>query len=117
MVKTFKPNLIKMKWRSNLDHKNYGVYLMKHMETYTTEPLVEWVCDLKPNDVSNLTLLFIYFIAMFKSVKLIVHFFKMQVDQIRKLRVKYCAEIILSNTNKEAHRIKMAARRRFIENA
>ena len=51
-VLSFKTDLIKMKWRSNLDSKNCGVYLMKHMETYTTEPLVEWNCDLKANNVS-----------------------------------------------------------------
>ena len=51
-VLSFKTDLIKMKWRSNLDHKNCGVYVMKHMETYTTEPLVEWNCDLKANNVS-----------------------------------------------------------------
>ncbi|XP_021733779.1 uncharacterized protein LOC110700535 [Chenopodium quinoa] len=87
-VLSFKTNLIKMKWRSNLDHKNCGVYVMKHMETYTTEPLVEWNCDLKANNV----------------------------DQIRKLRVQYCSEIILSRTKKEGYRVKMAARRRMEEN-
>lgn len=84
---TFKPNLIKMNWRRNWDHKNCGVYLLKHMETYTSEPSVEWVCDLKADNIG----------------------------QIRKLRVKYCAKILLSNTNREAYRIKMAARRRMEE--
>ena len=43
--------LEKMKWRSNNDYTNCGVYIMKHMETFTADPNESWICDLKPNNV------------------------------------------------------------------
>ncbi|XP_021744226.1 uncharacterized protein LOC110710262 [Chenopodium quinoa] len=76
--------LEKMKWRSNNDYTNCGVYMMKHMETFTADPNESWICDLKPNNV----------------------------EQIRKLRLQYTANrrktlmLFEENTESRANRRK-----------
>ncbi|XP_056685415.1 uncharacterized protein [Spinacia oleracea] len=67
-MQKYEMNLLKMKWRSTKDYTNCGVYVMKHMETYTGDPRHEWICDLKANDT----------------------------NQIRKLRVTFCGLLMLS---------------------
>ncbi|XP_056691771.1 uncharacterized protein [Spinacia oleracea] len=70
-MQKYEMNLVKMKWRSMKDYTNCGVYVMKHMETYTGDPEHEWICDLKANDT----------------------------NQIRKLRVTFCGLLMLSKQN------------------
>ncbi|XP_021732641.1 uncharacterized protein LOC110699439 [Chenopodium quinoa] len=82
-IEKYKVVLQKMKWRSNEDYTNCGVYIMKHMETFTADPNEEWVCDLKPNNV----------------------------NQIRKLRVQYTVELMLNEGNRQSQNNRRAARR------
>ncbi|XP_021741910.1 uncharacterized protein LOC110708108 [Chenopodium quinoa] len=82
-IEKYKVVLQKMKWRSNEHYTNCGVYIMKHMETFTADPNEEWVCDLKPNNV----------------------------NQIRKLRVQYTAELMLNEGNRQSQNNRRATRR------
>ncbi|XP_056698382.1 uncharacterized protein [Spinacia oleracea] len=72
-MQKYEMNLLKMKWRSMKDYTNCGVYVMKHMETYTGDPEHKWICDLKANDT----------------------------NQIRKLRVTFCGLLMLSKQNEK----------------
>lgn len=41
-----------MKWRSNKNIHDCGIYVLKHMECYHGEKESEWDCGLKLEDVS-----------------------------------------------------------------
>ena len=60
-----------MKWRDSKNHSDCGVYLMRHMETYTGDGASNWDCGLKKSDEK----------------------------QLENLRVKYTAQVIRSEFN------------------
>ncbi|XP_021721306.1 uncharacterized protein LOC110688857 [Chenopodium quinoa] len=65
---------LNMKWRSNKNYDDCGIFLMKHMETYNGEKDTEWDCGLQTK-------------------------YEVQLKQLKKLRVKYCAKILLHKEN------------------
>ncbi|WOG91045.1 hypothetical protein DCAR_0311978 [Daucus carota subsp. sativus] len=50
-----KPTLMKMPWQTKENHRDCGIFLMRHMETYKGDPK-NWETGFK-NEVSTLTLL------------------------------------------------------------
>ncbi|KAL2942714.1 Neutral protease NprE [Bienertia sinuspersici] len=50
----FKTKTLKMKWRSNDNYDDCGVYLLKHMETYHGEKDIEWENGLQLNNVDQI---------------------------------------------------------------
>ncbi|KAL2944185.1 Sentrin-specific protease 7 [Bienertia sinuspersici] len=79
----FKTKTLKMKWRSNDNYDDCGVYLLKHMETYHGEKDIVWENGLQLNNV----------------------------DQMKKLRVEYCGKIMSHKENKEHHSMQIKARK------
>lgn len=77
---------MKMKWKTLNNQKDCGVFLMCHMDTYTGEPVGKW----DPGFVTE--------VAKGKIT---------QKKQLHKLRMKYCAKILLHPMN--LYRVKMSA--------
>ncbi|KAL2901056.1 Tumor necrosis factor ligand superfamily member 12 [Bienertia sinuspersici] len=50
----FKTKTLKMKWRSNDNYDDCGVYLLKHMQTYHGEKDIEWENGLQLNNVDQI---------------------------------------------------------------
>ncbi|KAL2922061.1 cAMP-dependent protein kinase catalytic subunit alpha [Bienertia sinuspersici] len=79
----FKTKTLKMKWMSNDNYDDCGIYLLKHKETYHGEKDIEWENELQLNNV----------------------------DQMKKLRVEYCGKIMSHKENKEHHSMQIKARK------
>nr|GMD03338.1 uncharacterized protein LOC109168900 [Ipomoea batatas] len=65
------PKIMQMSWRDVNNKIDCGVYLMRHMETYTGQAVSAWVCGLVKGEYSTL----------------------------QKLRMKYMKELVLSDYN------------------
>ncbi|CAH9114117.1 unnamed protein product [Cuscuta epithymum] len=52
-----KPKRLNMDWREAKSVFNYGIYTMRHMETYKGRGGRDWDCGLKPGETKQLTVL------------------------------------------------------------
>ena len=76
IVKEAPPKIPKMKWKTRKNKIDCGLYMMMHMEMFQGELGPKWKTDIK--DENN----------------------KQYPEQIRRMRMRYAAKILLSEVNK-----------------
>ncbi|XP_065871994.1 uncharacterized protein [Euphorbia lathyris] len=64
----YKVQILRMKWRSNNNHNDCGIFLLKHMETYIGQSVKEWNIGLTKNskgkDFRNLRIFYCWSILL-----------------------------------------------------
>ncbi|KAL8245085.1 hypothetical protein R6Q59_011343 [Mikania micrantha] len=76
-IKKAKIHRLGMRWRTQFNHVDCGVFIMRHMETYRGNGLLYWDCGLCNEDEVN----------------------NAQKNQLNDLRRKYTTKIILHDIN------------------
>ena len=66
-LKDVVPTLLEMPWRDNVNKVDCGVYLMRHMETYTGKDFASWDCGFikeSKKGISNLRIKYAHILLL-----------------------------------------------------
>uniref|UniRef100_A0A803MF38 Ubiquitin-like protease family profile domain-containing protein n=1 Tax=Chenopodium quinoa TaxID=63459 RepID=A0A803MF38_CHEQI len=83
IIFTYETRNVEMRWKSNQNKHDCGVFLMKHMETYEGQCQKQWNSGLEKDNF----------------------------EQMKRLLVEYCGKIITSEVNEERKRMLKMARK------
>ncbi|GJW44986.1 hypothetical protein Tco_0073785 [Tanacetum coccineum] len=76
-IQRLKAKILKLKWKTNTNFRDYGIFAMLHMESYSGQTASIWDCGLVSES-------------------------KLQCDMLRRLRFKFATKILLHEINVHA---------------